>query len=118
MSHWRFKREADGKVTATTVEVTWLVQVAVVALTVIGANVALVLFFGNVVARLATVALLLGFALFVVAKVSVIRTGRTNSWGSGSMSDRNRWCYRAGYVLMGIGAVTGIALAVAAHIGA
>ncbi len=49
--------------------------------------------------------MLTGFALFVAAKLSVIRQGVYVSWGSRQMSARFRKCYRVGYALMFLGAV-------------
>lgn len=49
--------------------------------------------------------MLIGFALFLAAKLSVISQGVYVSWGSGRMSARFRKCYRVGYALMFLGAV-------------
>ncbi len=49
--------------------------------------------------------MLIGFAVFLAAKLSVISEGVYVSWGSRQMSTRFRACYRVGYALMFLGAV-------------
>ena len=51
------------------------------------------------------VLMLIGFALFLTAKMSLIRQGIYVSWGSRRMSARLRTCYHAGYALMFAGAL-------------
>jgi hypothetical protein len=51
-------------------------------------------------ARLALGLYTLGFSLFVVAKISVVRTGRLVSVGSRHMRPPYRALYRIGYALM------------------
>ena len=46
-----------------------------------------------------------GFVLFLVSKLSVIRTGKYITFGSGLMSRQYKTLYRIGYLLMGIGAL-------------
>ena len=53
-----------------------------------------------------------GFALFLVAKLSVFRRGIYVSWGSRAMSAPFRACYRLGYSLILLGAVAVIFSAV------
>lgn len=53
---------------------------------------------------------LVGFMMFIKAKVSVIRQGKIISLGSGDMSRINRIFYRLGYVLMAIGLVLSLVL--------
>jgi hypothetical protein len=45
----------------------------------------------------------LGFLLFLLAKLSVIKTGTWISFGSKQMSPGYRWLYRSGFLLMGLG---------------
>lgn len=47
--------------------------------------------------------LVTGFVLFLVSKLSVIRSGNFITFGSGLMSRQYRTLYRIGYILMGIG---------------
>ena len=51
-------------------------------------------------AKLALALYALGFALFLIAKVSVIRSGRLVTFGSHLMRSPYRALYRTGYVLM------------------
>ena len=53
-----------------------------------------------------------GFALFLVAKISVLRQGIPLSFGSARMSTWNRRAYRSGYVLMFLGVVATIVVLV------
>ena len=46
-----------------------------------------------------------GFLLFLISKLSVIRTGQVISFGSGLMNRQYRLLYRFGYALMTIGTV-------------
>ena len=48
-----------------------------------------------------------GFALFLIAKLSIIRQGILLSWGSRRMSRGFRTCYRLGYGLMTAGVLIG-----------
>jgi hypothetical protein len=57
-----------------------------------------------------------GFALFVAAKVSVMRRGHLISFGSGLMSLWSRRLYRLGYTLMIGGAVLTFGLVVTAKV--
>jgi len=49
--------------------------------------------------------ILLGFALFVVAKTSVVARGQWVTFGSGPMTATMGNCYRVGYWLMLVGAL-------------
>lgn len=49
--------------------------------------------------------MLLGFGLFIAAKICLYRRGIWRSWGSALMSRPNKYAYRAGYFLMVIGSV-------------
>src|SRR2546428_4248855 len=53
-------------------------------------------------ARIALGAYLLGFILFLVAKISVFRTGRFVTFGSRLMRRPYRALYRTGYALMAV----------------
>jgi len=57
----------------------------------------------DVVARDATVAIVVGFACFVIAKASVIRRGIWTSFGSRLMTKWWRRLYRIGYTFMALG---------------
>lgn len=46
---------------------------------------------------------LVGFALFLMAKLSVVREGHLVSFGVGRMSPEMKNAYRAGYWLMAVG---------------
>lgn len=52
--------------------------------------------------------LVAGLALFVLAKISVIRTGHLVSFGPGRMSRMMRFVYRLGYTLMAVGAIAAL----------
>lgn len=54
----------------------------------------------------------LGFSLFLLAKLSVLRQGLWMSFGSDHMSPWYRWLYRIGYCLMGLGFFFTMALVV------
>lgn len=56
----------------------------------------------------------LGFVMFLVAKFSVIRKGKMIGCGSGPMSKRMRYPYRAGYFFMIIGALITLGMTVLA----
>jgi hypothetical protein len=43
---------------------------------------------------------IVGLGLFLKSKISVYKQGRLLSFGSAGMTNLNRFCYRAGYVLM------------------
>ncbi len=43
-----------------------------------------------------------GFGLFLKSKISVYKQGKLLSFGSAGMTKLNRFCYRAGYVVMTI----------------
>ena len=55
----------------------------------------------------------LGFALFLVAKLSLIRSGRVITFGSRFMRPGYRVLYRLGYALMAAGALFTLGLFVA-----
>ena len=55
----------------------------------------------------------LGFALFLVAKLSLIRSGRVITFGSRLMPPGYRVLYRLGYALMAAGALFTLGLLVA-----
>src|SRR5437016_12232433 len=61
-------------------------------------------------ARIALGAYLLGFTLFLVAKMSVFRSGRFVTFGSSSMRPRYRALYWTGYALMVAGLVFAVGL--------
>ncbi len=56
-------------------------------------------------ARLALAFYAFGFVLFLIAKISVFRSGRLLTFGEQRMRPRYRALYRAGYVLMVAGAL-------------
>ena len=60
--------------------------------------------------------LLVGLALFVLAKMSVIRAGRLVSFGPRAMSPRMRVFYIVSYVLLAIGTVAVLIFALAAFV--
>ncbi len=62
------------------------------------------------VSYLALGSFFVGVALFLVAKLSVVRSGVRISFGSSSMSPWHRRAYRAGYFLMGLGCLSVFAL--------
>jgi len=64
-------------------------------------------------ARIALGAYLLGFTLFVVAKVSALRSGRLVTFGSSLMRPRYRVLHRTGYALMAAGLVFAVGLLIA-----
>ena len=104
MSLWIPRRDVDGRLH-------WYsVSVPIYALS------ALAVCLGVLLLELATKAplksltffagtLLLGFAAFLTAKISVFQTGFWFSFGSGRMTPRMRRFYRLGYLLMVPGAV-------------
>lgn len=47
----------------------------------------------------------IGFVLFFKAKWSLVKNGTLISFGSGLMTKTNRFMYRGGYLLMGIGLI-------------
>ena len=49
-----------------------------------------------------------GFACFLAAKLSVLRRGVSISWGSRGMSPGYAQLYRAGYFIMGVGALMSV----------
>jgi hypothetical protein len=51
----------------------------------------------------------MGLALFVAAKMSLLRRGRYISWGSKDMTTWNRRAYRMGYVLILLGSAGAMA---------
>jgi len=57
-----------------------------------------------------------GFLLFLIAKLSVIKGGKWTSFGSTQMSHRFRQCYRCGYVFMVAGFVSTLALVLATRV--
>ena len=57
----------------------------------------------SVVVRDGTVAMVVGFVCFAIAKVSVIRRGIWTSFGSHVMTKWWRRLYRTGYTLMALG---------------
>src|SRR6267142_2783393 len=61
-------------------------------------------------AKLALGAYLLGFALFLVAKISVFRSGRLVTFGSHAMRRPYRALYRTGYAFMAVGLLFAIGL--------
>jgi len=63
-------------------------------------------------AKLALVLYACGFAFFLVAKVSVIRSGHLVTFGSRLMHPRYRALYRAGYILMVAGLIFTVGLVV------
>jgi hypothetical protein len=60
-------------------------------------------------ARIAVALYASGFALFLVAKISMIRSGRLVTLGSRLMRPRYRALYRIGYVLMVAGLIFTVA---------
>jgi hypothetical protein len=58
---------------------------------------------------------ILGFVLFVIAKVINFKKGVLISFGSGSMSSRQRLTYRVGYVCMGVGFLGAVSSVLAFH---
>ena len=52
--------------------------------------------------------MIIGFAFFLAAKLSVISRGIYVSWGSRRMTKHFRTCYRIGYGLMCVGALAWI----------
>jgi len=58
-------------------------------------------------------AYVLGFGLFLLAKISVFRQGNWLSFGSDRMVPSYRWTYRTGYFLMGLGFLLTLSLAIA-----
>ncbi len=63
-------------------------------------------------AKLALVLYTFGFALFLVAKISVFRSGRLVSFGSGPMRPPYRALYRTGYTFMVAGGLFAVGLLV------
>ncbi len=55
----------------------------------------------------------IGFALFLIPKLSLVRQGIRISFGSVRMSPWHRRMYRTGYCLMGLGLVFTLALVIA-----
>jgi hypothetical protein len=53
---------------------------------------------------------LIGFVLFLTAKISLLRKGLSLSFGSSQMSLWNRRAYRAGYALMGFAVLATLSL--------
>jgi hypothetical protein len=64
-------------------------------------------------ARLALGAYLAGLTLFLIAKVSLFRSGRFVSFGSSRMRPPFRALYRTGYVLMAVGVLFAVGLLIA-----
>lgn len=46
-----------------------------------------------------------GLILFLCAKWSIMKTGKLVTFGTSGMTQKNRWYYRLGYLLMGSGFV-------------
>ena len=61
-------------------------------------------------AAISVIAYVSGLTLFLLAKLSVLRTGTLFSWGSAAMTVPVRICYRAGYAIMFIAIVIGLCL--------
>jgi len=61
----------------------------------------------------ALIVYVLGFALFLVAKLSLIRSGRLITFGSRLIRPPYRALYRLGYALMAVGALFTLGLLVA-----
>ena len=61
-------------------------------------------------AKLALGFYVLGFALFLVAKISVLRSGRLITFGARYMRPGYRFVYRTGYVFMIAGALFALGL--------
>ena len=107
MSLWSIRRspEQAGRTEITTIPYVELVlfgaMFAVPFVLAMGAS----LGFGPPKAAAVVIYTLLGcgMALFLLAKVSVIRRGHVISFGSRNMSTAMRWSYRLGYVLCGLG---------------
>ncbi len=55
----------------------------------------------------------IGFVLFFVAKISVIKKKKIFTFGPSSMTKKNRILYKSGYALMGIAFILTIALLMA-----
>ena len=63
-------------------------------------------------AKLALMSYLFGFGLFLIAKISVFRSGRLITFGSRSMRRGHRVVYRAGYAFMVAGTLFAVGLPV------
>jgi len=104
MSFWIPRRDADGRLHLYTISIPLLFVVAVPCIFLailldLAATAPLesLLFSSSI--------LFLGFASFLLAKISVYQTGFWFSIGSGQMTARMRRFYRLGYLLMVPGAV-------------
>ena len=104
MSLWIPRRDADGRLHYYSVNVPLLPLVAVLGMCLVlllelttKAPLKLLTFFAGM--------LLLGFAAFFTAKISVFQTGFWFSFCSGRMTPRMRRFYRLSYLLMVPGAV-------------
>lgn len=111
MSLWIPRRDAEGRLYFYTINISFLLVMAFATI------------YLAILLNLATTAplealvlsasmLFVGFASFLLAKISVYQTGFWFSFGSGRMTARMRRFYRLGYLLMVPGALMTFLLSV------
>jgi hypothetical protein len=54
-----------------------------------------------------------GLILFLIAKWSIMKTGKLITFGTSGMTQKNRWFYQIGYMLMGLGFIFYLLISVA-----
>ena len=111
MSLWIPHRDAEGRLYFYTINIPFFLVVAISAICLaILLNLATTAPLEALV--LSATMLLVGFASFLLAKISVYQTGFWFSFGSGRMTARMRHFYRLGYLLMIPGALMTFLLSV------
>jgi len=121
MSMWFRRRDADGTVHHISVPFEPMSIILFVGLAVAFTLSLFAAFCNAVVESPASIVVVIsalvamGFAMFSTAKLSVIRTGRLVSFGPWLMTQRMRWLYVTGYVLLLFGASLALLFVLAAH---
>ncbi len=122
MSLWFRIRDKDGSVHHVSIPFEPLLFVALVGISVAILLPFLQMFRAAVVTSPVSTSiacaslLMVGFAFFALAKVSVIRAGHLVSFGPRKMSRMMRSLYYVGYVLLAVGTVTVLLFVLAASV--